>query len=83
MQARQLFIEDPQTQRIRFTQHGIDRYGKRFAQIGFDIKTIRTMEHFEKAVDALFEHDMVNLARTEKGKDTHLDNVMSGLPGWD
>ena len=83
MNARQLFIQDPISKRIRFTQAGIERYGKKFGRVGFDIKKIKTMAEFERAVDASFAHDMQKLATTTRGQNTEIDQVLSGLPGWD
>jgi hypothetical protein len=83
MNARQLFIQDPLSKKIRFTRSGIEQYGEKFGQVGFDIRKIRTMSEFERAVDASFTHDMQQLAATTKGQNIDLDQVLTGLPGWD
>ena len=83
MTARQLFIQDAATGRIRFTQAGIARYGARFAQAGFAIRQITTMREFEAAVNAMFALEMENLAAETRGENPALDAIMAGLPGWD
>ncbi len=83
MNTRQLYIQDPVTKNIRFTQAGIERYGKKFGRAGYEIRNIRTMTEFENAVDASFAIDMQNLANTTKGQNIELDRVLEGLPGWD
>ena len=83
MNARQLFIQDATTGRIRFTQAGISRYGERFARAGFSIRQITTMKEFEAAVDASFALEMKKLASETRGQDPALDAIMTGLPGWD
>ena len=82
MNARQLFIQDTATGRIRFTQAGISRYGERFARAGFLIRHITTMKEFEAAVDASFTLEMEKLAADTRGLDPALDAIMAGLPGW-
>ncbi len=83
MTARQLFIQDAATGRIRFTQTGIARYGARFAQAGFAIRQITTKREFEAAVNAMFALEMENLAAETRGENSALDAIMAGLPGWD
>jgi hypothetical protein len=83
MNTRQLYIQDPISKRIRFTQSGIELYGKNFGRAGFDIKKIKTMAEFERAVDASFAQDMQKLAVTTRGQDAEIDEVLAGLPGWD
>ncbi len=83
MDARQLFIQDPLSKKIRFTRSGIEQYGEKFGQVGFDIRKIRTMSEFERAVDASFAYKMQQLAATTKGQNIELDQALSGIPGWD
>ena len=83
MTARQLYIQDPSTQRITFTRKGIETYGAKFARAGFNIRNIKTMAEFERAVDASFALEMRSLASTAKGSDKALDDILAGLPGWD
>jgi len=83
MTARQLFIQDATTGRIRFTQAGIARYGERFAMAGFAIRQITTIREFEAAANAMFARDMENLASETRGEDPALDAILAGLPGWD
>ena len=83
MDARQLFIQDATTGRIRFTQAGVERYKERFAKAGFAIRRITTMREFEAAVDASFALEMEHLAADTRGQDPALDAIMAGLPGWD
>ena len=83
MNARQLYIQDPISKTIRFTQSGIEQYGEKFGQVGFDIRKIRTLSEFERAVDASFAFEMQKLAATTKGQNSELDKVLTGLPGWD
>ncbi len=79
MNARQLFIQDPVSKRIRFTQSGIDRYRADFGAVGYDITKIRTMCAFEKAVDASFTFKMQKLSIESKGQDNELDNLLNSL----
>lgn len=83
MDARQLFIQDTTTGRIRFTKAGIKHYGERFARAGFSLRHITTMREFEVAVDASFAQEMEKLASETRGQDPALDAILSGLPGWD
>jgi len=83
MNARQLFIQDPVSKKIRFTRSGVERYGKKFSIAGYDIKKITTMTEFENAVDASFAIEMQRLAATTKGQNNELDKALDGLPGWD
>ena len=83
MNARQLYIEDPTTGRIRFTKAGRDRYAARFARAGHRIDDIRTKAQFEAAVDAMFQSEMNQMAADSRGQDAELDAVLSGLPGWE
>jgi hypothetical protein len=80
--ARQLFVQDPVTKRIRFTQAGIAKYQKKFSRVGFNIKTIRTLSEFESAVDASFAAEMQDLSETAKD-DPALAEALKGLPGWE
>ena len=80
---RQIYIQDPITQQIRLTQVGIEKYGARFARAGFQASQIRTVEAFKAAVDASFTNEMVSLATTAKGNNAELDEIMTGLPGWE
>ncbi len=79
--VRTTFVETSDTGRIRFTRTGIERYKARFARCGYDIHTIRTKVHFEKAVDAMFEHEMSNQVAQMRGQDPELDKILDGLPG--
>ncbi len=83
MNARQLYIEDQATGRIRFTQAGRDRYAARFARAGYRIDDIRTRATFEAAVDAMFRSEMNRLAAESRGQNAELDTILSGLPGWE
>lgn len=82
MNARQLYIQDAGTGKIRFTRAGDEKYGARFARAGFDIRKITTMREFESAVDASFAQEMRQLALTARGENSALDAVLAGLPGW-
>lgn len=79
--VRTTFVEIPDTGRIRFTQTGIERYKARFARCGYDIRAICTKAHFEKAVDAMFEHEMSTRIAQMKGQDPELDKILDRLPG--
>jgi hypothetical protein len=81
--SRQLFVQDPTTGRIRFTRAGVERYRTRFARVGFDITSIRTLAQFEAAVDASFAREMRELAATARGEDRQLDEALKGLSGWE
>ena len=83
MIMRQIYIQDPITQRIRLTQAGLEKYGARFARAGFHASQIKTVESFKVAVDACFASEMEALASTAKGHNTELDEIMTGLPGWE
>ncbi|OGT87646.1 MAG: hypothetical protein A2286_13410 [Gammaproteobacteria bacterium RIFOXYA12_FULL_61_12] len=83
MNVRQLFVEDPATGRIRITKSGEARFRERFARSGFRIDQIRTKAQFEAAIDAAFEREMNELAVRMRGDDPVLDQILSGLPGWD
>lgn len=83
MSPRRFFVEDPKTGRIRFTKAGETHFRERFAKSGFQIGQIRTMTQFEAAVDATFEREMRELAAGMQGEDPVLDQILSGLPGWD
>jgi len=81
--ARNLFVEDPATGKIRFTRRGIEQYGARFARAGFNIKTIRTMAGFEQAVDAMMAHELHHLAFSIGSDELELQEVLRDLPGFD
>ena len=81
--ARTLFVEDPETGRIRFTRKGVEKYGSRFARVGFDIKAIRTMVEFEQAVDAMMGHELRQLAASIGNDEPELREALAGLPGFD
>ncbi|MCU7829553.1 MAG: hypothetical protein KZQ85_10845 [Candidatus Thiodiazotropha sp. (ex Myrtea sp. 'scaly one' KF741663)] len=83
MSARQMFIQDPASNRIRLTKAGVDRYATRFARVGFQVSEIRTLDQLRNAIDASFDHEMAQLASTTRGSNTDLDEIMSGLSGWD
>ncbi len=83
MEARQLYIQDPITQRIRMTKAGIEKYESRFARVGVQASTIKTVAAFKAAVEACFTSEMETLASTAKGKNADLDEIMTGLPGWE
>ena len=83
MNARQLFIENPNTGRLRLTKAGIERYGFRFAKVGYQASKITTRAELKSAIDACFYHELIELASTAHGKNPDLDKIMSGLPGWD
>ncbi len=78
----ELFIEDPQTGRIRLTRTAHERYGAKFARVGYDTRNIRTKTEFEAAVDASFAYESRKLAETARGQDPLLDKIMKGFPGW-
>lgn len=82
MNARQLYIQDASTGKIRFTRAGCEKYGARFARAGFDIRKITSMQAFESAVDASFAQEMQQLASAARGEDSALDAVLAGLPSW-
>ncbi len=82
MNPRQLYIQDPSSNRIRLTQAGLDKYASRFAQSGFRASEIRTLDELKEAIDASFSHEMANLAATARGGNGDLDQIMRGLPGW-
>jgi hypothetical protein len=65
------------------TQAGLDKYAARFAQVGYQASKIRTIKELKKAIDASFDHEMAKLASTARGSNADLDEVLSGLPGWD
>ena len=54
MKTQKLFIQETTSERIKFTSYGINSLGEKFAKAGFDIREIRTMTEFERAVDASF-----------------------------
>ncbi|MEW8046618.1 MAG: hypothetical protein AB2805_09020 [Candidatus Thiodiazotropha sp.] len=83
MDARQLYIQDPSSNRIRLTKAGLERYAARFAKAGYQANNIKTLEELRNAIDASFNHEMAKLATTARGSNTDLDEIMSGLPGWD
>ncbi len=83
MEARQLYIQDPITHRIRMTKAGIEKYATRFARVGIQASTIKTVAAFKAAVEACFTSEMETLASTAKGKSADLDEIMTGLPGWE
>lgn len=83
MPYEKVFIEDVQTGKIRITQKGIDLFGKRFAELGIDIRTITTKDQALHAVDLLFEKDMRDFAQSDAGKDPVLRELFAGMPGWD
>ncbi|MEW8139540.1 MAG: hypothetical protein AB2761_20955 [Candidatus Thiodiazotropha endolucinida] len=83
MDARQLYIQDPSSNRIRLTKAGLERYAARFAKAGYQASNIKTLEELRNAIDASFNHEMAKLATTARGSNTDLDEIMSGLPGWD
>ncbi|MEW7972788.1 MAG: hypothetical protein AB2821_04805 [Candidatus Thiodiazotropha endolucinida] len=82
MEARQLYIKDPSSNRIRLTRAGLDKYANRFAKVGYQASEIRTMEVLKEAIDASFDHEMVKLATTARDNNADLDEALSGLPGW-
>jgi hypothetical protein len=81
--ARQLYIQDPSSNRIRLTKAGLDKYSTRFAHVGYRAAEIKTLEVLKEAIDASFNHEMAKLASTARGSNADLDEVLSGLPGWD
>ncbi|MGD9171169.1 MAG: hypothetical protein PVI97_14065 [Candidatus Thiodiazotropha sp.] len=83
MNARQLYIQDPVSKRIRLTKAGLERYANRFARVGYRASEIETLEELKSAIDASFDHEMAELAKTARGHNVELDEIMSGLPGWD
>ncbi len=83
MNTRQIYIQDPVTAQIRLTKTGIEKYGARFARAGYRPDQIKTVEMFKTAVDASFASEMAMLASTAKGKCADLDEILTGLPGWD
>ncbi len=83
LKARQLYIQDPSSNRIRLTQAGLEKYAARFARVGYQASEIRTIEVLKDAINASFDHEMEKLASTARGSNADLDEVLSGLPGWD
>ena len=83
MNTRQIFIQDSITKQIRLTKAGIAQYGARFARAGFQPNQIKTVEIFKMAIDASFASEMEALAATVKGHDAELDEILTGLPGWE
>ncbi len=83
MEARQLYIQDPITHRIRMTKAGIEKYKTRFARVGVQVSKIKTVAEFKAAVEACFTSEIEALASTAKGKNADLDEIMAGLPGWE
>ncbi len=81
--ARTLFVEDSANGRIRFTRKGVEKYGSRFARVGFDIEAIRTMAEFEQAVDAMMDHELRRLAASIGDDEPELKEALRGLPGFD
>lgn len=79
---RELFIEDPVSGSIRLTRTAHERYSQRFARVGYDIRRIKTLAAFERAVDAMVSFELHQLAR-ETRDDPQLNEAMKGLPGWD
>ena len=78
-----VFIEDVNTGKIRVTSKGIALFGKRFAEVGVDIRKINTREQAWHAVDLLFEKEMRAFAQTDAGKDPMLRDLFAGMPGWE
>ena len=83
MNTRKLFIQDPESKKIRLTKASREQYEHKFGEVGFDVRKIKSMKVFEAAVDASFTNEMQKLASNIKGKDAELDFVLKGLPGWD
>ncbi|MEJ2612390.1 MAG: hypothetical protein P8179_20590 [Candidatus Thiodiazotropha sp.] len=82
MKARQLYIQDPTSNRIRLTRAVLDKYAARFAQVGYQASEVRTIEVLKEAIAASFGHEMTKLAATARGCNRDLDQIMRGLPGW-
>jgi hypothetical protein len=51
--------------------------------VGYKASEIRTLDVLREAIDASFNHEMAKLASTARGSNADLDEIMSGLPGWD
>ncbi len=79
---RELYIEEPLSGKIRLTRTAHERYGRRFARVGYDVRGIKTLAEFEQAVDAMISFELNQLAR-ETSDDSQLKEAMKGLPGWD
>ncbi len=77
--VHQLIIRNPDTDTIRFTRAGQERFARRFARSGFDIRAIKTMAQFQVAYEATFEREIRDeLAKSEP--DPELRHALRHLP---
>lgn len=77
------YIEDIRSGSIRFTQPGTTFLAPRMAALGIDIRSIRTRDRFNLAIDALYEHEIRRVAQIARGLHPELDRILASLPHQD
>ena len=75
---RECFIDDPATERIRFTAKGRAEYRSQFGRAGIDIRRIRTRKDFRAACRRSEYVFVEDLRQMVKGH-TELEGVLNSV----
>lgn len=73
---RQCFIRDPNSNKIRFTAVGKQKFAQRFARRGFDIASIKTSDQFVTALNATTSAELTEL-RDDKNSEPALKEMLT------
>ena len=79
--SKPFFIEEPGTDRIRFTAHGIERLRARFAAAGIDIRDVKTKQEARRAVEASQYVVLDEIAQLAEGDEVLEEIIAPLLPG--
>ena len=77
---RQFFIEDPTCGAVRFTAKGLEYFRDRFAKVGVDIRTVRTMARFRDAYHKWWDGEFAVAAINNKNPT--IDSLFSDFPPY-
>ena len=78
--SKPFFIEEPGTDRIRFTPHGVEQLRARFAAAGVDIRDVKTKQQARQAVEASQHVLLAEIAELAEG-DEALEKILGPLFG--
>ncbi len=80
METFQIFIEEINTGKIRFTSKGIQRFKRKFREIGVDIDTIKDREEFMMAYEVYLNTKLFRTAINND--DPKLDELLKNIPAY-
>lgn len=83
MPTSRLFVEDTITGKIRVTRQGVELFGKKFSEVGINIRKITTRDDIRHALDLMLAKQVREFAAGPAGRDPLLREIFHNMPGWD